>query len=388
MNRVPIFIKWLIVTVFSLALLTLVFFIRGQQIAEEELVTPAANSQIRTLLVQLAEDDKSIAGLALLIKEPGSGFQVINISPQVAVQFGESGLMTIQDAGTQVSPRDIANALSAAIGIRIDATLALQRLAIAGLVDSVGGVDVDSTTGLLVSTFDQEPLYVAPGQQKLTGQYAAGYALVKQFGENEDAQILRMNTVLRGMFNNLSIDESTVDETFAALGSLARTDVDTAELAAYFVSINQQNLWPATKYQKVKSEVSLLELMPDSTWLRIVQPDTWNWVAQNSPRALVYPGETEMRIEVKSQLASDRVIIADFIGQQGLGFIDGGSSSTPEVTSITTSVTSNIEQIEELRNKLGLSDVPIIWDFTLSSYADVRIIVGEDYRDRELESVN
>lgn len=387
MNRVPEFIKWLTITLLSLTLLTVGFFVRGQQIEQDQFVT-AANSQIKTLLVQLAEDDKSVAGLALLIKEPGSGFQVLNISPQVATQFGEAGLMTVQQAGAQVSPRAIADAISVATGIRIDATLALQRLAIAGLVDSVGGVDVDAATGLLVSSLDQEPLYVAPGQQKLSGQYAAGYAIVKQFIEDEEIQIGRMNVVLRAMLSNLSFDEATVDETLAALGSLARSDVSTSELASFLVSINQQNLWPAARYQKAVTEPSELELMPNSTWQRIKQPDTWNLIGQDNPRALVYPGTTKIRVEVQAQVPADRVIIADEISQSGLGFIDGGVIETPQITQITTSVTANIEEVENLRNKLGLADVPITWDFTLASYADVRIIVGVDYRDREIEGLN
>lgn len=388
MNRIPEFIKWLAITLLSLALLTTAFFIRGQQVAQEEALTPMANSEIRTLLIQFAEDDKSIAGLALLIKEVNTGLQIVNISPQAAMQFSDAGLLTLQDAGTQVSPRDVADALSVATGIRIDATLSLQRLAIAGLVDSVGGVDVDAQTGLLVSGPDQEPLYVAPGQQTLSGQYAAGYALVQQFIENEEVQIARMNVILRGMFNDLSIDESFVDETLAALGSLARSDVSTADLATFLVSLNQQNLWPAAAYQKIPTEVSQLELMPDSTWVRVKQPDAWNSIVKNSPRALVYPGSTNIRVEVKSQLPADRVIIADEIAQLGYGFIDGGYVETPEVTQITTSVSANIKDVEELRNKLGLVDVPIVWDFTLASYADVRIIVGMDYRDRELGSIN
>lgn len=388
MNRVPVFIKWLTATLLSLALLTATFFLRGQQIEQEAAFTPFANSEIKTVLLQLAEDDKSISGLALLVKEPGTGLQVLNIPPQVATQFGQAGLMTIQQAGTQVSPREIADALSISMGVRIDATLALQRLAIAGLVDSVGGVDVTATSGLLVSGPDQEPLYVAPGQQKLTGQYAAGYALVKQLIENEDEQINRMNIVIRAMLNNLPMEQSTIAETLASLGSLARSDVSVDDLATFFVAINQQNLWPAANYVKVDTDSSGLELMPDTTWLRIKQPKLWDELAKISPRVLVYPGSTAIRVEVKSQFAGDRVLIADQIAQLGLGFIDGGSSETPEITQITTSVTADIEKVEALRNNLGLSEVPIVWDFTLDSYADVRIVVGLDYRDREIEGLN
>ena len=391
MNRIPVFIKWLVGTVLALTVLTGAFFVRGQQQPDQvDLIPQSGNSELNSLLIQLANDEKETLGLALLVKEKNSGLKVFNISPRVAVAFGEAGVMTAAQAGTQVPPDVIANGLSSAIGIKIDGTLTLQRLALAGLVDSLGGIEVNPQAGLLVSSLDQDALYVAPGRQKLDGQYAAGYALTKQFIEDDASQFVRINEVLRAVFNNIPIDDSQLDETLAALGSLARSDVSTTEISEFFVSLNQLNMWPAANYLTVITDSSELELMPDSDWLRVRQPDNWNLVARTAPKSVLIYRQNTLRVEVSSESPIDRLVVADELAQLGLEFIDGGYVETPEVTSIRIGAGTNMALIEELRNRLGLQDVPIEWDFELGEYSDAKVVIGVDYRDRDqnLESVN
>lgn len=389
MDRIPVFIKWLVGTVLALTLLTAGFFFRGQQQPDQtNLIPQPGASELNSLLIQLANDEKETLGLAILVKEKNSGLKIFNISPRVAVSFGEAGVMTAVQAGTQVSPEVIAQSISAAIGIRIDGTLTLQRLALAGLVDSVGGIEVNPESGLLVSSLDRDPLYVAPGRQKLDGQYAAGYALTKQFIENDAAQFNRINEVLRAVFNNIPVDDSQLDETLAALGSLARSDVSTTEISEFFVSLNQLNMWPAANYWTVITDASELELMPESDWLRIRQPDNWNLIARTAPKAVLIYRQNTLRVEVSSETPIDRLVVADELAQLGLNFIDGGFAPAPEVTEIRVSAGANMDALEELRNRLGLPDVPIIWDFELGEYSDAKIVVGVDYRDRNQEIVS
>lgn len=386
MNRIPAFLRWLVLTVVSLGLLTAGFFIRGQQVPDDLVATPETVTEIKTLLVQLAGDDKATGGLALLVKEENVGLLVFNISPKVVASFGQAGLMTTTEAGTQVSPNVIAEALASATGIRIDGTLTLQRLAVAGLVDSVGGVQVNSPNGLLVSGLDENALYVPPGTQRLDGQHAAGYAMIQQFFETEAQQTSRMNEVLRIVFRQLPDEVSQADETIAALGSLARSNISTEEIAKFLVSLNQKNLWATAQYQDVITDRSELELMADSEWLRIRQPDNWKMIAKIAPRSLMHFTQTNMRIEVAAPSAVDRAALATEVAQLGYSFIDGGFTESPAQTQIRTSAGVKLSDVEDLRNKLGLGEVPITWDFTLAGYADVRIVIGVDYLIQELET--
>ncbi|MEY4492677.1 MAG: hypothetical protein RL355_26 [Actinomycetota bacterium] len=378
MNRIPEFLKWLVVTVVSLALLTTFFFIRGQQ--QPDVVTnPVEAGELKTLLIQLAADDKQTGGLALLVKEEKVGLRVFNISPRVVSLFGNNGLMTAAQAGTQVAPDVVAQALASATGIRIDGTLTMQRLAIAGLVDGVGGVQVDAKSGLLVSGPQEEAKYVAPGIQTLDGQHAAGYAMIRQVIETEDDQIERMNEIIRALFSKLPEDLAKAEETIVALGSLARSNVSTADISKFLVSLNQENLWQSVKFTSVVTDPSELQLSGGSDWLRVRQPDNFKKVAKIAPRSLMHFTDTNMRVEVATSLPTDRALIASQIAELGFDFIDGGYSRTPEVTTIRTSASVNKEDIEKLKAKLGLEEITETWDFTLAGYADVRLVIGADY---------
>jgi LytR_cpsA_psr family len=377
-NRIPEFLKWLVVTVVSLALLTTFFFIRGQQ--QPDVVTnPVEAGELKTLLIQLAADDKQTGGLALLVKEEKVGLRVFNISPRVVSLFGNNGLMTAAQAGTQVAPDVVAQALASATGIRIDGTLTMQRLAIAGLVDGVGGVQVDAKSGLLVSGPQEEAKYVAPGIQTLDGQHAAGYAMIRQVIETEDDQIERMNEIIRALFSKLPEDLAKAEETIVALGSLARSNVSTADISKFLVSLNQENLWQSVKFTSVVTDPSELQLSGGSDWLRVRQPDNFKKVAKIAPRSLMHFTDTNMRVEVATSLPTDRALIASQIAELGFDFIDGGYSRTPEVTTIRTSASVNKEDIEKLKAKLGLEEITETWDFTLAGYADVRLVIGADY---------
>lgn len=378
MNRIPEFIKWLVITVLSLALLTTAFFIKGQQ---QPTAVPIQNEtgEIKTLLVQLAGDDKATGGLALLVNEEKVGLRIFNISPRVVSQFGSAGLMTANEAGMQVPPKVVAEALATATGIRIDATLTMQRLAIAGLVDSVGGVQVNAESGLLVSGPNEEAKYVPPGVQTLDGQHAAGYAMIKQVIEDEDKQVARMDEVLKAVFSKMPVDTAKSDETIAALGSLARSNVATSDIAKFLVSLNQENLWQKAKFYSVITDPSELQQQVNSNWLRVRQPDNFKKVAKIAPRSLMHFTQTNTRIEVTTSDPRTRAKIANEIGQLGFYFIDGGYSKTPTNTTIRTSASVSKEDITRIKEKLGLPDIEVTWDFTLAGYADVRIVIGADY---------
>lgn len=378
MNRIPEYLKWLVITVVSLALLTTVFFIRGQH--QPGVVTiPTQTGELKTLLVQLAGDDKATGGLALLVKEEKVGLRVFNISPRVVSLFGSAGLMTVAEAGTQVPPKVVAEALATATGIRIDGTLTMQRLAIAGLVDSVGGVQVDAKSGLLVSGPNEEAKYVAPGTQTLNGQHAAGYAMIRQVIESEDEQVARMDEVIRALFSKLPTDDAKADETIAALGSLARSNVSTSDISKFLVSLNREGMWQKVKFSTVITDPSELQLTSASDWLRVRQPDTFKKVAKIAPRSLMHFTDTNLRIEVATNNPNHRAKIAGEIAQLGFNFIDGGYTRTPDKTTIRTSASVKKEDIEKLKAKLGLEEITETWDFTLAGYADVRVVIGADY---------
>lgn len=94
----------------------------------------------------------------------------MNIDPATLIVPPGQGFVPISDAGLQGSFDGVDQAISGALGIPIDGSILLQRLALAGLVDGVGGITIDSQNLYRVSESGEAAQYVRPGSAVLTGE--------------------------------------------------------------------------------------------------------------------------------------------------------------------------------------------------------------------------
>ena len=264
MNRIPSFLKWLISSILAIALLTGVFVIRGDGQAAPlpaELTaspTPSSTSEpasdINNLMILLIDSEQKIVSVTVLRQsEDGKKFAIVNIDPETLIVPPGQGFVPIRDAGLQGSFDGVDQAISGALGIPIDGSMFLQRLALAGLVDGVGGVTIDSENLYRVSESGEAAEYVRPGSALLPGGAAAGYAMVKSEFETTDEFMARTNQVLRAVFESIQGDEARVDEVLSALGSLAKSNVPTASIARLIVELRTDNLWPSANISRVPS---------------------------------------------------------------------------------------------------------------------------------------
>ena len=264
MNRIPSFLKWLISSILAIALLTGVFVIRGDGQAAPlpaELTaspTPSSTSEpasdINNLMILLIDSEQKIVSVTVLRQsEDGKKFAIVNIDPETLIVPPGQGFVPIRDAGLQGSFDGVDQAISGALGIPIDGSMFLQRLALAGLVDGVGGVTIDSDNLYRVSESGEAAEYVRPGSALLPGGAAAGYAMVKSEFETTDEFMDRTNQVLRAVFENIQGDQARVDEVLSALGSLAKSNVPTSSIARLIVELRTDNLWPSANISRVPS---------------------------------------------------------------------------------------------------------------------------------------
>ena len=264
MNRIPSFLKWLISSILAIALLTGVFVIRGDGQAAPlpaELTaspTPSSTSEpasdINNLMILLIDSEQKIVSVTVLRQsEDGKKFAIVNIDPETLIVPPGQGFVPIRDAGLQGSFDGVDQAISGALGIPIDGSMFLQRLALAGLVDGVGGVTIDSDNLYRVSESGEAAEYVRPGSALLPGGAAAGYAMVKSEFETTDEFMTRTNQVLRAVFENIQGDQARVDEVLSALGSLAKSNVPTSSIARLIVELRTDNLWPSANISRVPS---------------------------------------------------------------------------------------------------------------------------------------
>ena len=262
MNRIPSFLKWLISSILAVALLTGVFVLRGDgqaaPLPAEVTASPTLSStaepatDINNLLIALIDSKQKIVSVTVLKQSSdGTSLAIVNIDPETLIVPPGQGFVPISDAGLQGSFDGVDQAISGALGIPIDGSMYLQRLALAGLVDGVGGVTIDSDNLYRVSESGEAAQYVRPGTELLPGGLAAGYAMVKSNFETTDQFMNRTNQVLRAVFENQQGDEARVDEVLSALGSLAKSNVPTQSIARLIVELRAANLWSGANISRV-----------------------------------------------------------------------------------------------------------------------------------------
>jgi anionic cell wall polymer biosynthesis LytR-Cps2A-Psr (LCP) family protein len=263
-NRIPPFLKWLISSILAVALLTGIFVIRGDGQAAplpvELTATPTASptaepaTDINNLMIALVDSKQKIVSITVLRQSvDGTKFAIVNIDPATLIVPPGQGFVPISDAGLQGSFDGVDQAISGALGIPIDGSIYLRRLALAGLVDGVGGVTIDSDNLYRVSEAGEPAQYVRYGSSLVAGGAAAGYAMVKSKFETTDQFMKRTNQILRAVFENQTGDQARVHEVLSALGSLAQSNVPTESIARLLVELRAENLWSSASISRVPS---------------------------------------------------------------------------------------------------------------------------------------
>ncbi len=266
MNRIPSFLKWLISSILAIAILTGVFVVRGDGQATplpvELTATPSPipssiaqpAGDINNLMIALIDSEQKIVSVTVLRQsEDGTKFGIVNVDPATLIVPPGQGFVPISDAGLQGSFDGVDQAISGALGIPIDGSMYLRRLALAGLVDGVGGVTINSENLYRVNEAGEPAEYVRFGSALLPGGPAAGYAMVKSKFETTDQFMSRTNQVLRAVFENQQGDQARVHEVLSALGSLAQSNVPTDSIARLIVELRAANQWSSASISRVPS---------------------------------------------------------------------------------------------------------------------------------------
>ncbi|MFM8895455.1 MAG: hypothetical protein ACKOE2_08805 [Actinomycetales bacterium] len=155
----------------------------------------------RTLLLLVRDSDGQVTNAVLLAtSDERHGASALLIPPSVLVPTPAWASLASTAAGldTMLSR----NAVSMLLGVRVDASLVLDRLALAALVDAVGGI---------------------PSQSRvLDGGSASDYAMEVPARGAESDRIDRFTSVLQSVLGALPVEREEVRQLVISLGSLAK----------------------------------------------------------------------------------------------------------------------------------------------------------------------
>jgi len=156
----------------------------------------------------------------------------LSLQPGLAIAVSESGSVTLSQRGPY-SPTDVANEVANELGFDVDGAFILDRLAFAALVDSVGGVTVNSPVPIVEIDADGETtVLVKAGKRKLFGPAAADYVITLNPSEQQAGRMARFNEVWTSVLLKLPGNIDRVRGIVGSLGSLSRLSMPAEDVAS------------------------------------------------------------------------------------------------------------------------------------------------------------
>lgn len=155
----------------------------------------------------------------------------LSLQPGLAIAVNETGSVTLSQRGP-FAPNDVASEVSNELGFDVDGAFILDRLAFAALVDSVGGVTVNSPVPIVaIDAAGETTVLVKAGKRKLFGPAAAQYVIALNPDEEQAGRMARFNEVWTQVLLKLPGNIDRVRGIVGSLGSLSRLSLPAEEVA-------------------------------------------------------------------------------------------------------------------------------------------------------------
>ncbi len=265
-----------------------------------------------TVLLQLKDSAGQAVVNMLLGGEPAehSGSS-LTLPPGLLIPT--PSVMALQSTPGSADTLAAKNGVSTLLLVRVDATLALDRLALAGLVESVHGITVDVGLGTLT----------------LDGVSAADYATQLKPGEGEEVRQERARAVVTQALRGLPETDESMRQLLASLGSLARSTATNDEL----VPLLEQVRADALSGNMVKADLPVTVVASGVTEAVVAdQVASSRLIARMFPQDLLSTGQTPLpRLVLESAGASAGYLlkVRRQLTDSGVAVIDGGVATLP-----------------------------------------------------------
>jgi hypothetical protein len=329
---------------------------------------------VGNIVTALTSDDTDTDAVATLLPLRNDLIVSSPQSPPAPLQLTETGLDTLRPAA----------ATAATLGVRIDAYWRMDRKALAGLVDSVGGFPVTISERLRIrDEAGLVALRLRPGKQRLTGTDASWYALGDVRGQSAVQAGDRFTAVVTKTLIRLPASDIEIREALTALGALAPSSIGTQDLATYLLDVSvalraersQSVTLPVTELAFGDTSVAWLDYSGATPLLRRSVPYAlWQQGVDGPARVLV-----SAPADGSDVLAMVRTDLTD----QNLVFVDG--RGTPAPSRARTTILGRGDALATRMVAVALADPDAQSEVVPAEplrgqpWADVDVVLGTDY---------
>ncbi len=363
--------------------------------------SPALETVESTALIAARDDTGAIAGAVLLgahnVNPTGSW---VDLQPGLSMDIAESGTVTLAMEGGW-RPETIAEQVGMQLGVWVDTVLVMDRLAFAGLVDSVGGVSVDVPRRIVAidPSTGQRTVVARPGLRHMFGPTAARYALTLTPNETQLERMERFHQVLEHVILQLPGNPDRVRSILGSLGALARTLGSFDEIARILLQYQtaaaargeSEDVLPARFVATVRPTPSgesaggrsPQSLLPDAYYAiyRTDPVEVARLMRQQFRLALRIPGENGAlpRVRVLAAGVPNDVVasVRDSLFGAGFSFVWGGPVPQQSASQVRVSSVADRESYGlPIAAALGLPESAVVVDKSSAAGVQAAVIVA------------
>ncbi|TSB24595.1 LytR C-terminal domain-containing protein [Streptomyces benahoarensis] len=326
------------------------------------------------LVVHLRDTRTGDSSTALLVDNETTGKGTTVLLPNNLVVTKDDGTATtlgksVKDDGAEPT-RD---ALGTLLGADLKASWRLDTPYLENLVETVGGISVDTDTTVPGAKKGDSPL-VKPGSDRLlNGQSAVAYATYRGPGETQDKQLTRFGQVMQATLKKVSSDADGATATVksllqvldpplteAQLGSSLAVRADLAKTGAY-----------GTLLLPVRANGTLGPDAAGSVVKNVLGGTVKKTDPNGTPRVSVRNATGDAKAAPKAQAA---------LVNGGYTVVSGGTADAAAAASqVTYADAADQGKAAEVAKTLGLPDTAVR-KANGAANADITVVLGQDYR--------
>lgn len=340
--------------------------------------TIAASAQNRdVIVVHLHNTAKGGTSTALLVDNTTTDQGTTVLIPNSLNLTADDGTTTtlaksVDDDGSSGT----LDALDTVLGTDIEGTWRLDTPYLQNLVDLVGNIDIDTDTAVpdpAAKKKGQAPLVSKGKDQTLSGKTAVAYATYRAPGESQNAQLERFGQVMQGVLRKLSSDPTAATTTVQTLAQILDPSLTDKDLGTFLAKL--ADLAKGGDYK-----TTLLPVQQDGTLSPAasasVVKDVLGGKAKSPDKDAAVSVSVQNATGTKDNTEKARVVLLN----GGFTFLDGGTPSGTQATSkVVYADAADKANATEVAKTLGLP-AGAVTKGTVSSSADVAVILGRDYK--------
>ncbi|MFF8472543.1 LCP family protein [Streptomyces sp. NPDC015414] len=339
--------------------------------------TPVGAQKRDVIVVHLHNTGKSGTSTALLVDNTTTKQGTTVLLPNSLALSGDDGSTTtlaksVDDDGAS-GTRD---QLDTVLGTSIQGTWRLDTPYLQNLVDLVGNIDVDTDADVPDPDARKKgsAALVHRGKaQTLSGKMAVAYATYRASGESQNAQLQRFGQVMQGVLRKLSSEPAAATTTVQTLAQILDPPLTDKDLGSFLAGL--ADLAKGGDYRTallpVQSDGTLSAATGDSVVKNILGGTAKSPDAGSAVRVSV-----QNATGVKDDTEKARVVLLN----GGFTFLEGGTAAGARTTSqVLYADAADKADAAEVAKTLGLPAGSVAKG-TVSSGADVSVVLGADYR--------